>query len=231
MFDDFLFCLVVCLPVSLPTLCVLVVGSVATVQQIQPSWALQLIPQLLCGIYSTNNPIQLFEWLMTIIWEDRQVQFDSTDRPPESTSNDEENSRELFVKGDVNPYTEATTKIDVASEALRLLLQLVAATKNECSHPIFTKCHHLLSQCTKSIVQVIEAEQNKALFQSQWDSSGRFLDLYAVVRAVYALSTVDQADPVTESGKWCLQDLLEWNRLPLGQPKLCKAIQLLYTFL
>ena len=63
------------------------------------------------------------------------------------------------------------TKIDVPSETIRLLLLSAAVTKDECFHPIFTKWHHLL----ESIVQLIEAE----LFQSQWDSQGQFLDLYA----------------------------------------------------
>jgi hypothetical protein len=203
--------------------------SAAMMQQIQPSWALQLIPHLLFSIYSTNNPIQLFEWLLTMIWEGRQVQTPSADKFTKSISSGQESSRELFVKGDINPYAEATTKLDVAAETLRLLLQSDNIVSKD-DH-IFVKYDHLLSQCLESIVQLTEAEYDKALFQSQWESRGHFVEIYAIILAAHALCTVGQSNPVRKSKRQYVQDLLEKNRLPLGQPKLCKAIQLLYSSL
>lgn len=205
------------------------IGSDAGVLQIQPAWALQLIPRLLVSIYGTSSPVLLFEWLLTIIWEDGQVKLQPTVKLTETASGHEDTSSELFVKGDVNPYAEATIKIDVASDTLRLLLlQPLAATEEGRSHAVISKSRHLLSTCLDSMVQLIEAERDLSLFCSPWDCRGRFLEMYAVVRVAHALKAAGQVEPTTEGKKWCSQDVLDEDGSLRCLPKVAKAIQLLY---
>ncbi|XP_062515689.1 tRNA (32-2'-O)-methyltransferase regulator THADA-like isoform X2 [Corticium candelabrum] len=200
-------------------------GPEVRVKQIQPSRSIHLIPQLLVSIYATNSPMQLFEWLLNLLWEGKHIEeCVKSQNALKGDLEHAEDSVELFMKGDINPYAEATVKIDVASDALKLLLQSVASKDDDISQAILSKTDSLFRACLKSVTEFREAEKKQSFFFDQQNHRARFLNMYVVVRTIYALSPAGHLQ--LNDGEELFRDL-HGDKLWQWLPKLGHAFQLL----
>ena len=130
----------------------------------------QLIPSILFSVFASNWSQELYDALMTWIRRHNETAAAGKDRRSRPA---------LFIKGDINPYYEATQTIDACVSTLKMLVtktDVIAVTKDRT----------LALDLAKRIV----AETQQPFSSQQQQQQQRFLDLYAAVGIVRAFNDV-----------------------------------------